>query len=165
MNSPIHKNLCQSLPLGRSLAILTKSYYGALTKRLEHLEIERYYSILILIERLENGCTQQYICDQLKMDKVSMVRIMNFLIEKKYLRKIQNPTDKRAYLVELTKKSLRILPEIHQAIDAVNAYALNGLSASQQKVLYGHLSKMQTNLEELPTKKIFINFKKSSKQK
>jgi DNA-binding MarR family transcriptional regulator len=160
----MNKTICRSLPLGRSLAILTKSYYGALTNRLEHLEIERYYSILILIESLENGCTQQYICDQLKMDKVSMVRIINFLIEKKYLRKIQNPSDKRAYLVELTKKSIKMLPEIHQAIDAVNAYALNGISASQQKTLYRNLSKMQTNLEELPTKKSLSILKNQAKE-
>lgn len=161
----MNKNLCQSLPFGRSLAILTKSYYGALTKRLEHLEIERYYSILILIESLENGCTQQYICDQLKMDKVSMVRIVNFLIEKKYIHKIQNPIDRREYLVKLTKKSIKILPEIHQAIDEVNAYALKGISALQQKNLYQNLSKIQINLDELPTEKIYINYKKSSKRK
>jgi DNA-binding MarR family transcriptional regulator len=159
----MNKTICRSLPLGRSLAILTKSYYGALTNRLEHLEIERYYSILILIESLENGCTQQYICDQLKMDKVSMVRIINFLIEKKYLRKIQTLQTKSLF-VELTKKSIKMLPEIHQAIDAVNAYALNGISASQQKTLYRNLSKMQTNLEELPTKKSLSILKNQAKE-
>ncbi len=159
------KSLCESLPFGRSLAILAKSYYGALTKRLEHLEIERYYSILIFIESEENGCTQQYICDHLKIDKVSMVRIINYLIEKKYIHKIHNPDDRREYLVELTRKSLKILPEIHQAIEEVNEAALKGISKPAQKELYKYLSSIQMNLDELPTEKIYINYKKSIKRK
>ena len=62
----MNNNICDRLPLGRSLAILAKTYYGALTKQLEHLEIERYYSILILIENHGADCTQQFICDELK---------------------------------------------------------------------------------------------------
>lgn len=48
----MNSNLCDVLPFGRSLAVLAKTYFGALTKRLEHLEIERYYSVLMVIEAL-----------------------------------------------------------------------------------------------------------------
>ena len=99
----MNNNICDRLPLGRSLAILAKTYYGALTKRLEHLEIERYYSILILIENHGAACTQQFICDELRMDKVSMVRIVDYLIEKKYVKKVVNPKDRREHFIQLTK--------------------------------------------------------------
>jgi MarR family transcriptional regulator for hemolysin len=89
------------------LAILAKTYFGALTKRLEHLEIERYYSILILIENHGADCTQQFICDELKMDKVSMVRIVDYLVEKKYVKKVVNPKDRREHLFNLQKKQLK----------------------------------------------------------
>ena len=158
------KNLYESLPFGRSLAILTKTYYGALTKRLEHLEIERYYSILILIESLDKGCTQQYICDQLKIDKVTMVRIIDYLIEKKYVKKVINKNDRRENLVELTKKAIDVLPEIHEAIDEVNESALKGIPKTKQKELYEHLFSIQRNLDHLPAEKIYINYKKSTKK-
>lgn len=157
-------NLCESLPFGRSLAILAKSYYGALTKRLEHLEIERYYSILILIEDSEGACTQQYICDKLKMDKVSMVRIMDYLIEKKFVKKNLNPNDRREYLVELSKKATNLLPEIHAAIDEVNKAAFKGVSKEKQRELYSQLSLVQQNLDQQPSQKIFINYKKANKR-
>ena len=161
----MQKTLCESLPFGRSLAILTKSYYAALTKRLEHLEIERHYSVLILIECQQEGvCTQQYICDQLKIDKVSMVRIIQHLIEKNYIRKVVNPSDRREYLVELTRKARHILPDVHQAIEEVNEAALAGLSQTQRKELYSSLSGIQENLNRLPAEKIYINYKKSSKK-
>jgi DNA-binding MarR family transcriptional regulator len=160
----MNNNICDRLPLGRSLAILAKTYYGALTKRLEHLEIERYYSILILIEVHGNECTQQFICDALKMDKVSMVRIVDYLIEKKYVKKVVNPKDRREHFIQLSKKAVDILPAIHQAIDEVNSEALRGISKEKQKELYAHLNSIQENLAYLPSEKIYINYKKAVKK-
>lgn len=157
-------NICDRLPLGRSLAILAKTYYGALTKRLEHLEIERYYSILILIENHDAECTQQFICDELKMDKVSMVRIIDYLIDKNYVKKVVNPNDRREHFIQLTKKATTVLPSIHQAIDEVNAEALKGIAKDKQKELYQHLNAIQRNLSELPSQKIYINYKKANKK-
>ncbi len=157
-------NLCQSLPLGRSLAILAKTYFGALTKELEHLQVERYYSILIIIENSEGPCTQQYICDKLKIDKVSMVRIIDYLLKKKLVKKILNPTDRRAYLIQLTPLAKKILPEIHDAIERVNQAAFKDISISKQKEIYNQLSQIHKNLDRLPAQKIYINYKKASKK-
>lgn len=158
------KNICEKLPFGRCLAILTKSYFGALTKRLEHLEIERYYSILILIENSPNGCSQQYICDHLKMDKVSMVRIIEYLTNKKFVKKVLNPLDRREYFVMLTSKAIKTMPQIHQAISDVTNEAMRGISKQDQKIMYNSLSAIQKNLESLPSQKIYINYKKASKK-
>lgn len=157
--------LIESLPFGRSLAILAKTYFGALSKRLEHLEIERHYSILIFIEGAENGCTQQCICDCLKIDKVSMVGRLDYLIKKKYVKKTINPSDRREHLIELTQKARNVLPEIHKAIDSLNKDAFKGLSKEQQKELYGFIHKVQSNLDPLPSQKIYINYKKAKKGK
>lgn len=151
----MESSFCASLPLGQHLAILTKSYYAALTKRLEHLDLERYFSVLILIECMEEkGCTQQFICDHLKIDKVSMVRILHYLQEKHYIRKVVNPTDRREYFVELSEKARQILPEIHQAIKEVNEAAFKGLAKIQQKEFHQVLTGIQENLAQLPSEKI-----------
>lgn len=149
------------MPFGRALAILTKSYYGALTKRLEHLDIERYYSVLLIIEESENKCTQQDICDFLKIDKVTMVRIMDYLVNKKLIKKDVNPTDRREYVIALTKKAVAIMPSIHEAIESLNKDALKGIPKQKQKELHENLAMVQSNLNQLPSHKIFINYKKS----
>lgn len=158
------ENICFFLPFGRSLAILTKSYFGALAKRLEHLEIERYYSILIIIHKSETVCTQHYIGEQLKIDKVSMVRMIDYLIKKGFVKKIQNPNDRREYFIELTAKATQLMPELYAAIDEVNKAALKGLNKEQQKMLYENIATIQTNLDSLPSEKIFINYKTSNKK-
>jgi DNA-binding MarR family transcriptional regulator len=160
----MNKSLCESLPMGRTLAILAKSYIAVLTKRLEHLEVERHYTILILIEDGKSHYTQQFICDHLKIDKVSMVRIIDKLISIGFVKRIQNPVDRREYFVELTPKAVAVMPEIHAAIDEVNKAALNGLSPEMQKLFYNQISTIQNNLDALPAQKIFINYKKANKK-
>jgi MarR family transcriptional regulator, transcriptional regulator for hemolysin len=156
--------LIESLPFGRSLVILAKTYYGALAKRLEHLEIERHYSILIFIEGATHGCTQQCICDCMKIDKVSMVGILDYLIKKKYIKKTVNQADRREHFIQLSEKAKKILPEIHQAIESLNNEAFKGIPRDKQKEFYQYIYQMQTNLDPLPSQKIYINYKKAVKE-
>lgn len=158
-------HLFERLPLGRSLSLLAKTYFGALTKRLEHLEVERYYSILIVIEESDPHCTQQHICDHLRIDKVSMVRILDYLIKKKYVKKVQNPNDRREYFVELTPKAEKVMPEIHMEIANLNEIAFKGMTKEKQKEFYKHIALIHKNVEELPAHKIFVNYKKANKEK
>jgi DNA-binding MarR family transcriptional regulator len=161
----MENGLIEILPLGRSLSMMVKSYFGALSKRLEHLDIERHYSILIFIEQANVGCTQQCICDYLRIDKVSMVRILDNLIKKKFVKKTVNPTDRREHVIELTPKAEKALPEIHAAIKSLNKDAYKGLTKEQQKEFYRWISLIQVNLDPLPSQKIYINYKKANKAK
>jgi len=161
----MEKSLCEVLPLGRTLAILTKNYYGALTSKLAHLEVDRHFSILILIESLHRGCSQQYICQQLNIDKVSMVRMIHYLIEKKFISKVVNTDDKREHLLHLTKKAHVALPQIHNAIRELNDEIFKDVSLTKRKEFYSLLHQIQTNLDTLPADTIFINYKKSTIKK
>lgn len=153
----------QQMPLGRHLAILTKMYYGALSKQLEHLEIEKHYSVLVLIENSEHPCTQQYISDTLKIDKASMVSVIDYLSEKKLIKRTNNPADRRAYWIELTPKAHLIMPELHEKINELNKVALKGLNKTQALEFNKALCLISENLDNLPSDRVIINFKKVKK--
>ena len=159
------EKLFEKIPLGRSLSLIAKTYFGALTKRLEHLEVERYYSILIIIENCDSGCTQQYICNSLGIDKVSMVRILDYLIEKKYIKKVVNPDDRREHFVALTPKAKKVMPEIYEEIEGLNTIAFKGLSREQRRDFYKNIAQIYGNVQDLPSHKIFVNYKKAQKGK
>ncbi len=156
----MNQNLCDKLPFGRFLAVLGKSYFGALSKQLEHLEVERYYSILIHIDNYKGKSTQQFISDELKIDKVSMVRILDYLAGKKLINKVINPDDRRSHLIQLTAKGEKMIPTIKEAIAEVNRQAMLGLSPTQQKELYTSLNQVQLNLEQLPAQKVYLSYNK-----
>jgi MarR family transcriptional regulator, transcriptional regulator for hemolysin len=147
-------------PFGRHLTAVTKLYVGALKKRFEHLDIERYYSVLILIENTKTTCTQQYIADTLQKDKTSMVGIVDSLVKKGYIRRVKNPSDRREHIIKLTTKAIQVLPEIHKGIMELNAIATKGLSKREVKTFHQHLELMAANLAKEPSYPIVANFEK-----
>jgi DNA-binding MarR family transcriptional regulator len=152
------------LPLGRHLAILTKMYYGALSKRLEHLEIEKHYSVLVLIERHKETSTQQFIGDILKIDKASMVSVVDYLEKKKFIKRVVNPSDRRAYLLELTPKAKKVMPEIHAEIAAMNKVALKGMKKSEATAFNSALCRISSNLNKQPSAPVVIQYTKIKKK-
>lgn len=156
MNS---KEINSQLPLGRNLAILTKNYYGALRKRLEHLEIDKHYSVLVFISQSKQKCTQQFISDNLKIDKTSMVSIVDYFVKKNFLKRIVNPEDRREHLIELTKKAEKVLPELFFEISKLNEEALAGLSLKEKETFEKAVCSICTNLSKMPSTRILIKIK------
>ncbi len=127
----------ENMPLSRFMSLITKAYYGALTKRLEHLDIEHYYSILITIEDQKGGlCSQQFLCNLLHVDKASMVKKIDYLAKRGLVKRGKNPKDRREHIINLTEKAIRILPEIHQAVNELNSSAVMGLNSKQQEAFF-----------------------------
>ncbi len=157
---PEKTSINNQLPLGRHLAILTKMYYGALSKRLEHLEIEKHYSLLVMVEGSDVKCTQQCISDKLKIDKASMVSVIDYLAERKYIKRSRNPADRREYWIELTKKAKQVMPIIHKEINELNKIALKGLSKTRAAEFNNALDIISGNLNALPSDRVIINYKK-----
>ncbi len=148
-------------PFGKHLAGVTKLYVGALRKRFEHLDLERNYSVLILIENTKQNCTQQYIADFLRKDKTSMVGIVDTLVKKGYIKRIKNPLDRREHIIQLTAKARKTLPEIHKGIHDLNLRTTKGLSKREVKRFHEILELMSDNLSREPGYNIVANFEKA----
>jgi DNA-binding MarR family transcriptional regulator len=147
-------------PLGRRFGLLMRLYFGALTKKLEQLDIDRHYSVLILLENAEVPHCQQSISDVLKIDKASMVRNVDYLVKKGYIKRLVNPDDRREHRLGLTDKARRTLPRIHKAIGELNSNATAGLSPKQIRAFYSMLDLLAANLANEPKNTIVVNVKK-----
>jgi len=153
-----------NLPLSRYMNLITRSYYGALTKQLEHLDVEHYYSILITVEeRQGNPCSQQSLCDQLDVDKASMVKKIDYLAKKGLVKRSKNPKDRREHRICLTEKANKIMPEIHQAVNELNSKATQGLNAGQKKEFYAWLRMVYDNISSQPANEVVYKINKIKK--
>jgi DNA-binding MarR family transcriptional regulator len=149
------KDIYKFMPLGKLCSMVTKPYFGALILKMEHLGLEKNFSVLILIEKKEN-CTQQYISDTLQIDKVTMVKVIDDLTKKNLVRRVQNPKDRREYFIELTVAGYKILPKIHKAIKELNDVAFKGLKPKEQKEFYETLVKVSDNVKAFPISHIVV---------
>jgi len=143
MSTEMHLN---EQPLGRILSILAKDYLHLLRQRLQHLDIDRNYYALVLIEIHQGIITQQELASLLDSDKVSIVRIVDYLSEKGYIQRIRMSEDRRKHNLILTTKGKQAIPEIKKSFSELNALVLNGLEKSQVKELSHVINKIKYNI-------------------
>ena len=149
------------MPLSRFMNLITRSYYGALTKQLEHLDIDHYYSILITIEEHQGSpCSQQSLCDQLHVDKASMVKKIDYLAKKGLVKRSKNLKDRREHRICLTEKAFSIMPEIHKAVNDLNTKATHGLDEEQVKEFYHSLWMVYDNISSQPANQVVYKINK-----
>jgi len=147
-------------PIGRMLGALTKQYFGALSKSMEHLGVDRHFYPLVVIDKTQEKCTQQYLSCMLDVDKVSMVRMMDYLMEKGMITREVNIDDRREHIIKLTPKAKKIMPEIYEGINKMNSLALKGLNKSEQELFYAAVKRIAKNIENLPVNEVDIQLKK-----
>jgi MarR family transcriptional regulator for hemolysin len=135
-------------PFGRMLSIIGKSYLHTLDLKLKSLEIERNYYALLLINNAEGKITQQELAQLLDIDKVTMLRSIDYLSVNGYVNRVRDNNDKRKYRLVITEKARIALPEIIRSFKDVNNIALKGLSSSQITELQSSLKIIKNNLTE-----------------
>ena len=133
-------------PFGRYLSSIARSYLHLINQHLSHLDIERNYFALMLIENEDGKLTQQELADKLEIDKVSMLRSIDYLSAKGYVKRVRHKTDRRKYVLQLTKKAQSAMPEIRKTLDNIKSLAFEGISIAQQRQLFEALKKIKTNL-------------------
>jgi MarR family transcriptional regulator, transcriptional regulator for hemolysin len=138
-------------PIGRILSRLGKSYLHLLNKRLHYLDIERHYYALLLIESGKSEITQNDLASQLETDKVSVVRIIDYLAAKGYVYRIKSQIDKRKYCLTLTDKARKALPGIKDSLNEITEAAFKGISESQKAAFYLTLDTIKNNLRKANT--------------
>jgi DNA-binding MarR family transcriptional regulator len=135
-------------PIGRILSRLGKNYLHLLNTQLNYLDIERNYFALLLIEFGDSKITQQELAHELETDKVSIVRIIDYLAEKGYVDRVQSPTDRRKYCLTLTDKAKKALPGIKKSLNEVTTAAFEGISESRKSAFYSTLETIKNNLKK-----------------
>lgn len=127
-------------PLGVYMGKLLKYYFASITRHLSHLSIDRYYYPLCVLNDQEFLCAQKDLGEQLGVDKVTVVRLLDYLEEHKCLVRIPDQNDRRIKKIELTSKGESYALEIAKAMKAVDDEILEEIEVEQRKVFKELLS-------------------------
>jgi len=161
MISDKDKKFNDSMPLGKLFGDILKIYFGALSKNMERYGVDRHFSTLVAIDHAKQKCTQQYLSDLLNFDKVSMVRMLDYLVAQKMITRAVNPDDRREHIIQLTTQAKKIMPEIHNGIKEMNSIAFKKVSKQNKELFYECLVTIFKNIENLPVNKVDIKLKKN----
>jgi len=143
----------EEFSFGRKFGLLGRLYLSFLAENLKHLGIKKHFSVLVLIDKMGNHCSQKFIADALHIDKTMMVGVLDDLGSKGYIKRIQNPKYRREYWIQLTPKAKKYMPEIKKAVNSINKSILKELSGKEVKNFHHRLDTIYKNLTLLNEQK------------
>ncbi|QHT69306.1 MarR family transcriptional regulator [Rhodocytophaga rosea] len=147
-------------PLGLYFSFLTKHFAGAMVQKLSHIDLDKYFRILVVLEQADATFTQQNLSDHFKTNKASVVRIVDHLAKKGYVRRRVNNKDRREHLLILTEKAKNELPAIKEALCELEKNAFKGFTDEQKQIFFQLLDQIYVNMSDLPVEEAAIKYGK-----
>lgn len=141
-------------PVGRIMAGISRMFLAGLHRNMAHLDLERSYYPLLLIEAEDGRLTQKDLAGKLSCSKVQVVRIVDYLSSLDYVRRCQNDDDRRKISLELTDKARQYLPDIKSAMAETMELALKNIPDEKVDELYDMLRQIHRNLSISEKKEI-----------
>jgi DNA-binding MarR family transcriptional regulator len=132
--------------IGALLSNVTRLMRRAFEQRLQTCSLTQAQArALVKISRHE-GIRQVSLSELLEVQPITLVHLLDQLVDAKLVERRPDPTDRRAYQLYLTAAAAPQLAEIETVIEAIREDALRGLSEHEIEAVMTALHKMHANL-------------------
>ena len=131
---------------GVLLSNVTRLMRRAFEQRLQTCSLTQAQArALVKISRHE-GIRQVCLSELLEVQPITLVHLLDQLVEAKLVERRPDPADRRAYQLYLTAEAAPQLAEIEAVIETIRGDALRGLSEQEIEAMMAALHKMHANL-------------------
>lgn len=149
---------------GVSMAWIAETYLSVVTRFVRPHGSERYHGVLLHI-CAHSGCiTQKQLGNAMRRDKVTIMRMVDYLCERKLVVRKQNPDDRRSQLLVATQKGLALAPMIYEAYQKTNDVFFKNFSKQEQQVFKKGIDKLMQIVDELPESDFVIRAEERRKR-
>lgn len=123
---------------------LTLSNYAK--KQLEPFNLATEQSLIMLMLWEQDGISPNEIVSQLHKDKASIARMIASLEGKGYIRRVDDPTDKRTFKVHLTEEGKQLESLVVPALQRTHKNVIEGLTEEEIIEFRRIFKKMMSNV-------------------
>ena len=99
-----------------------------------------------LTEEKPNGITLKELAEAMKLAPATVSELVESLVKKNFLQRVQNPEDRRAVQITLTDHGQTLLDQCIKCVDTLCEKLLADLSASERIAMLGALTKIAGKL-------------------
>ena len=99
-----------------------------------------------LTEEKPNGVTLKELAEAMKLAPATVSELVESLVKKNFLQRVQNPEDRRAVQITLTDHGQMMLDQCIKCVDSLCDKLLSDLSASVRTAMLAALTKITTRL-------------------
>ena len=155
----IHQNI-----YGYKMARISEVYLSSLSSIMKPFGIERYFAPLLYLCENSGKITQKDLAEALKRDKVSTMRMVDYLSEKGLLVRTPDCNDRRCQILEVTSKSLKLQPKIKKGIQQTNDLLLRDFTEEEKVTFKKSMDKLYTTIGSLPEPDFIVQAYKRNKK-
>lgn len=125
-------------------ALLSKAHFNNYLKEYD-ISPEQWSLVFRVVER--SGLTQKELSDSTYKDQANITRSIDRLEQKGFLKRIENPNDRRSFQLVPTQDAIALVERIIPLSQAFNAQLTQGFSEEETKMLIALINKVHHNLE------------------
>ncbi len=114
-----------------------------ISEKIKDMTIDQGLALLFLNDHPD--LTQKEIAELVFKDNASMTRMINTMVQKKYLKRSMNNEDRRRYKIEITNKGKEVLETLPPIIHYNRNSSLKGITKNELNQLETILEKIRTN--------------------
>ena len=114
-----------------------------ISSKIDDITIDQGLVLLFINEY--DRLTQKEIAELVFKDNASMTRMINTMVQKKYLKRSMNNEDRRRYKIELTLKGKDVVSMLPPIIENNRNTSLKGISKNEINQLETILNKIKSN--------------------
>ncbi|ARU49985.1 MarR family winged helix-turn-helix transcriptional regulator [Sulfurospirillum diekertiae] len=129
-------------------ALLSKVNFNNYLKKYD-ISPEQWSLIFRVVER--SGLTQKELSDSTYKDQANITRSIDRLEQKGFLKRIENPNDRRSFQLIPTQEALTLVEYVAPLSQAFNQRLTQGFSEEEAHTLIVLLKKVHDNLEGEPS--------------
>lgn len=149
---------------GFHMARIAEVYLSTLSSIMKPHGLERYYTPMLYLHQHSGSITQKQLATALKIDKVTITRVVDYLNEKNLVVRKQALTDRRCQLLEITPKAKKLIPKIETAIEETNNLLFNDFTTSERIAFEKAINQLFKRIDTLPEPDYIVKaFKRSNK--
>jgi DNA-binding MarR family transcriptional regulator len=149
-------------PLGYTLIALTKYYLTILGDKLSGIPIEKYFHPFWYIAQHSGCLSQQQMAESLDIDKVAVVRIIDYLEKKGFVKRVNDLEDRRCHRLHVTAIGEKYAPIIEQALKETDELFLGEMN-DQGQLWQSELLQLMQKLKSGTGNNISIDYDKIQK--
>lgn len=108
----------------------------------------KHYIILLLLIQVDSALPQKEIGDRLRIDRNTMVSLIDELEALRLVVRSRDPNDRRSYAISITGKGRELAPRAAKVVAEADARFVEALSADEVEQLLELLSKLLRRTED-----------------
>ncbi len=118
-------------------------------RRVQNKNITRVKWLALGVIAKKPGLTQQELAEELELGSAAVGRLVDRLVERKFVVRRPHPEDRRAYVLNVTDTAVDLLVRLEGTGKKMRKELLKGLSDSEVQKMNKGLKRLKNNLQRL----------------